>query len=152
MSPVLLPPDFPCDFPNLRIPSEDHIIKRVEATIEEEKGEYYGIARKSSGIPDGFGVFRTSDWVHCGQVKDGVYQQGRKISVSTTKKLLTLTDKKCLGDGTVMKKIEKFSKYGMERCFTKDGQEIAPIIPRLNRGNDALNWLSMQPNPMRWYN
>jgi hypothetical protein len=25
------------------------------------------------------------------------------------------------------------------------------MIPRLNRGNHAQNWLSMQPNPLSWY-
>ncbi len=33
----------------------------------------------------------------------------------------------------------------------KDRQKIGTIIPRLNRENDAQNWLSMQPNPLRWY-
>ena len=110
MSPVLLPLDSPCDFPNLRISSEDHVIKRVEATIETEEGEFFGIVRKSSGIPDGCGVFKTSDWVHCGQVKNGVYQHGRKVSVNKSENLLTLTDQKCLADGTILKKIERFSK------------------------------------------
>ena len=110
MSPVLLPLDSPCDFPNLRISSEDHVIKRVEATIEDEKGEFIGVVRKSSDIPDGYGVFRTSDWVHCGQVKNGVYQQGRKVSVNRNETLLRLTNKKLRADGIILEKIELFSK------------------------------------------
>ena len=45
----------------------------MEATIEDEEGEFFGIVKESSGIPDGYGVFKTGGWVHCGQVKDNVY-------------------------------------------------------------------------------
>jgi hypothetical protein len=110
MRPVLLPLDPPCDFPNLRISSKDHVIKRVKATIKGEKGEFFGIVRKSSGIPDGCGVFRTSDWVHCGQVKNGAYQQGKKVSVNATEKLLKMTNKKLRVDGIVLEKIELFTQ------------------------------------------
>jgi hypothetical protein len=34
--PVLLPFDTPCDFPGLKIPSENHVCKRIEAAIEGE--------------------------------------------------------------------------------------------------------------------
>jgi hypothetical protein len=57
-----------CDFPNLKIPSDDHVIKRKEATIEGESGTFYGIFCKSTGLPDGFGVFVAGDWVHCGEI------------------------------------------------------------------------------------
>jgi hypothetical protein len=144
--PVLLPFDSPCDFPNLKIPSADHVCKRIKATIEGEEGLFFGIVCKSSGIPDGYGVFRTSDSVHCGQVKNGVYQDGRKVSVNETEKLLTLTNRKCLADGTVLEKIEQFSDEGVTRDFYKDGQKIESIIPRLNRVNAAQNWLSIHPN------
>jgi hypothetical protein len=63
---VQLPFDSPCDFPNLKIPSEGHVCKSIEATIDGEEGVFFGIVCKSSVIPDGYGVFRTSDWVHCG--------------------------------------------------------------------------------------
>ena len=55
--PVRLPIDTLCDFPNLKSPSEDHVCKRIEATIDGEKGVFSGIVCKSTGIPDGFGVF-----------------------------------------------------------------------------------------------
>ncbi len=66
-----------CDFPNLKIPSADHVIKRMKAKIEGQTGIFYGIFRKSTGLPDGFGVFVAGDWVHFGEVKNGVYQDGR---------------------------------------------------------------------------
>ncbi len=77
-----LPTDPLCDFPNLKIPSADHVIKRMKATIEGQTGTFYGIFCKSTGLPDGFGVFAAGDWVHCGEVKFGVYQDGRKVSVN----------------------------------------------------------------------
>ncbi len=40
---VGLPTDPLCDFPNLKIPSNDHVCKRMEATIEGKKGIFYGI-------------------------------------------------------------------------------------------------------------
>ena len=54
----------------------------MEATIEGQTGIFYGIFRKSTGLPDGFGVFVAGDWVLCGEVKNGVYQEGRKVSVN----------------------------------------------------------------------
>ncbi len=32
----------------------------------------------------------------------------------------------------------------------KDGQRTGTLIPRLNQSKDAQNWLSMQPNPLRY--
>ncbi len=72
MPPVLLPFDVPCGFPNLEILSEDqeilsedqeilsedHVCKRIEATVEGEEGAFYGIVCQSTGLPDGYGVFK----------------------------------------------------------------------------------------------
>jgi hypothetical protein len=141
MPPVLLPFDAPCDFPNLKIPSEDHVCKRIEAIIEGEEGVFFGIVRKSTGLPDGYGLFYAGGWVHCGrvkvrkpaneqannltsisdlfkssvkelqvEVKDCVFQEGRKVSVNREARLLKLTNKKCLADGSVLNDIELFSK------------------------------------------
>ncbi len=65
------------------------------------------------------------------------------MSVNRCEKLLKLTNQKCLADGSVLKKIEKFSEQGVERNISKDGQMIARIIPRLNTWKDPKNWLSM---------
>ena len=135
---VQLPIDPPCDFTNLKIPSADHVCRRIEATIEGEKGLFYGIVCKLSLLPDGYGVFvETSGWVNCGQVKDGVYLEGRKVSVNKFAKLLKLSNRKFLEDGSVLEKIEQFSEQGAERKVLKDGQGIAKIIGRLNQASDA---------------
>ncbi len=72
------------------------------------------------------------------------------VSVNTAEKVLILTNQKCLSDESVLKKIERFSEQGVERDFFVDGKKIAKITPRLTIVYDAQNWLSMQPNPLRW--
>ncbi len=146
----MLPIDPHCDFPKLEIPSEDFVCKKIEANIEGDSGEFFGIVCKSTGLPNGYGVFRAGDWVHCGKVKHGVFQEGRMVSVNQSETVLQLTNKKCLSDESVLKKIERFSKKGVERDFFVDGKKIVQITPRLTGIKDAQNWLSMQPNPLRW--
>ncbi len=146
----MLPIDPYCDFTKLEIPSEDFVCKRTEATIEGDSGDFFGIVCKSTGLPDGYGVFKAGDWTHCGKVVDGVFQEGRMMSVNRNEKVLKLTNKKCPSDESVLKKIERFSKQGVERDFFVDGKKIAKITPRLTGVKDAQNWLSMQPNPVRW--
>ena len=55
---VRLPIDRLCDFPGLKIPSDDFVCKRIEATIEGESAEFFGIVCKLTGLPDGYGVFK----------------------------------------------------------------------------------------------
>jgi hypothetical protein len=113
---VRLPPiDRLCDFPGLKIPSDAFVCKRIEATIDGEFGEFFGIVCRQTGLPDGYGVFKVVDWVHCGQVKDGKFVEGRKVSVNKAERLLKLSNMKCLVDGSVLVKIELFSKQGLER-------------------------------------
>ncbi len=71
---VRLPIDRLCDFPGLKIPSDDFVCKRIKATIEGKSGEFFGIVCKLTGLPVGYGVFRAGGWVICGKVKDCVYQ------------------------------------------------------------------------------
>jgi hypothetical protein len=63
---VRLPIDRLCDFPCLKIPSDAFVCKRKEAIIGGASGEFFGIVCKQTGLPDGYGVFRAGDWVHCG--------------------------------------------------------------------------------------
>ncbi len=112
---VKLPIDRLCDFPGLKIPSDDFVCKRIEATIDGKFGEFFGIVRRKSGLPDGYGVFIAGDWVHCGEFKDGKFHEGRRVSVNKGERLLKLTNKKSLADGSVLEKVELFSKRGVER-------------------------------------
>ncbi len=144
-----MPIDPHCDFPKLEIPSEDFVCKRTEANIEGMY-EFFGIVCKSTNLPDGYGVLKAGDWVHCGKFQDGVFQEGRMVSVYRKEKVLKLTNIRCLSDESVLKKVERFSKQGVERDFFIDGKKIAKIIPRLIGVKDAQNWLSMQPDPLGW--
>ncbi len=72
------------------------------------------------------------------------------VSVNTSMKVLQLTNTKCLADESVLEKIERFSVQGVERNFFFDGQKLAKLIPRLNRRNNDNNWLSMQPNTLKY--
>ncbi len=71
------------------------------------------------------------------------------VSLNKMEEVLKLTNKKCLSDESVLKKIERFSELGVERDFFVDGEKIEKITPRLTGVKDAQNWLSMQPNPVR---
>ncbi len=73
------------------------------------------------------------------------------MSVNEDAKILKLTCKKLQIDGSVFSKIEIFSNSGAEYNFLQNGQKIADIIARLNLCKDSQNWLSMQPNPLRYY-
>jgi hypothetical protein len=58
--------------------------------------------------------------VHCGKVVDGIFQEGRMVSFNKKEEVLKLTNKKCLSDESVLKKIERFSKQGVEGDFFVD--------------------------------
>ncbi len=59
------------------------------------------------------------------------------MSVNKAGHVLKLSTRKCLPDGSVLEKIKRFSRQGVERDFLKDGQKIAKVIPRLNLKNDT---------------
>ncbi len=84
--------------------------------------------------------------MHCGEVKDGVFQDGRKVSANRVAKILTLTNQKRLADGSILKKIERFSKQGVEKYFCKNDEKVAKVNTRLNRDKNAVNWLTMRPH------
>ncbi len=79
---VRLPIDRLCDFPGLEIPSGDFVCKRITAIIEGKSGEFFGIICKLNGLPDGYGVFKADGWVHCGEVKNSKFLEGRRVSVN----------------------------------------------------------------------
>ncbi len=128
----------------------------MEATIEGQTGIFYGIFRKSTGLPDGYGVFVAGDWLHCGEVKNCVYQEGKKVSVNRAGQLLKLTNQKCLADGSVLKKVELFTQFRVLGRLLKGDQITAELVaeltPRLNGWeHDAENWLSMRPEKKKYF-
>ncbi len=89
----------------------------METNIEGEEGVFYGIVSKSTNQPNGFGIFTVGNWVHCGEVRDGAFQEGRMVSVNRSDTILKLTNRKFLADGSVLKKIERFSEQEVEKNF-----------------------------------
>ena len=79
------------------------------------------------------------------------------VSLNNFEKELTLTNKKLLSDGSVLKMTETFStqgwwpfsKPGVKRDILKDGQKMAKII-FCNRSTNAYSWISMKPDPLRF--
>ncbi len=47
------------------------------------------------------------------------------VSVYRKEEVLKLTNIRCLSDESVLKKVERFSKQGVERDFFIDGKKIA---------------------------
>ncbi len=45
-------------------------------------------------LPDGLGVFTTGAWVHCSKVKDGLFADGKRVSVNKKTKVLKLVNTK----------------------------------------------------------
>ncbi len=45
-------------------------------------------------MADGYGVFISGGWIHCGKVKDGLFTDGKKVSVKSEAKILKLVNTK----------------------------------------------------------
>ena len=70
VQPVMIQTKSPNAFLKLEVVSSDLEIKRIQATIEGEVGEFFGLVSKLTSSPSGFGVLKTGDWVHCGSVNE----------------------------------------------------------------------------------
>ena len=102
---VPLPPqESPNIFPEIDNVSDEFVIKRKEASVEGEKGEFVGPFCKKTDLPKGFGVYVSDDeaWVHCGEVKDGRFAEGRRVSVNRAKQVLKLVNTRYQPDGSVL--------------------------------------------------
>ena len=118
---IKLPKEEPNSFPKLDDITNDFVCKRGYRRVGGEKGYFYGSFSKQSGQPEGYGVFVCGDWVHCGKVLDGLFTDGRRVSVSQRLRVLKLVNTKSLPEGSVLQKIERYSKHGLELSFNKNG-------------------------------
>ena len=91
---VALQLDLPSAFPKIDDVSEEFVCKRTHAKIEGEEGYFYGPVLKTNDLPDGLGVFKTDDWVYCGKVKEGLFAEGRRVSVNWMAKILKVVNMK----------------------------------------------------------
>ena len=105
--------DLPNIFPKIDAISDQFVCKRIEAYIEGEEGHFYGSICKVTDSPDGYGVFKTGDWVHCGKVERSHFTDGRKVSINSESKVLKLVSIKGQADGAVFEKVEKYSVEGV---------------------------------------
>ena len=53
-------------FPKIDDITDEFVCKRIGASIENEDGYFYGSVSKQLDQPFGYGVFVTSEWIHCG--------------------------------------------------------------------------------------
>ena len=53
-------------FPKIDDITDEFVCKRIGASIENEDGHFYGSVSKQLDQPYGYGVFVTSEWIHCG--------------------------------------------------------------------------------------
>ena len=82
-------------FPKINNVSDDFICKRTEnAAIEGEIGSFYGPVSKVSGLPQGYGVFVSNEWVHCGSVLNVIFSAGKRVSVNKNTKEMKLVNTK----------------------------------------------------------
>ena len=86
-------------FPKIDTITDEFVCTRIETTIDGEGGHFFGSVSKTSGFPDGYGVFKTEDWLHCGKVAYGRFSDGRKVSLNKKAKELKLVNKKSQADG-----------------------------------------------------
>ncbi len=92
---VAIPQDLPDSFPKIDDVSDEFVCKRAKAKIEGEEGWFFGPVRKTNDLPDGLGIYTTDAcWVHCGKVKDGLFADGRRVSVNKKTKVLKLVNTK----------------------------------------------------------
>ena len=87
---VLIPQDSPNFFPKIDAISDKFVCKRIKANIEGDEGHFYGSVCKATDYPDGYGVFKTCDWVQFGKVEQRNFTVGRKVSVNRKSKVLKL--------------------------------------------------------------
>ncbi len=79
---VYMHQEMPNIFPKVDAISDEFVCKRIKAKIAGVKGYFYGSVSKTTGYPDGYGVFQTDNWVHCGKVEHSRFADGRKVTVS----------------------------------------------------------------------
>ncbi len=79
-------------------------------------------------MPFGEGVFVTQDWVHCGTVKDGLFADGKKVSVNKlTDELKIIVKANRLPDGTLLEKVQRFTPEFCETGLYRNGVKESEI-------------------------
>jgi len=135
-------------FPKIDDISKDFVCKRIEATIENEEGEFYGSVSKMIGQPSGYGVFVTKEWIHCGEVLSGAFFGPNKVSMnkSSNKFSIVTSHKKYLPTGVQFDLCQKTTANSFVSGFFVDGVYQAQIVERFNFFQKDESWLALSPN------
>ncbi len=60
----------------------DFACKNIKVTIENEAGTFTGSVDTKTNLPSGYGVFETSEWIHCGKFSNGLFADGKRVSAN----------------------------------------------------------------------
>jgi hypothetical protein len=149
--PVPLPYKAPNNFPKVDDISDQFTFKRTEnALIEGENGYFIGPVFKATGLPQGYGVFVTDEWVHCGSVGNGIFTDGKRVSVNKKTDEMRLVNTKFQSDGSKLQKIKSYTPAGVNSGLYRDGVRVGAINERLNLTFDDQDWLSLMPSGARY--
>ena len=97
---------------------------------------FIGPVSKVSGLPQGYGVFVTDQWVHCSSVANGIFTAGKRVSINRFTKEMMLVNTKFQSDGSKLQKIESFTSAGVSSGLYLDGVRVCDIIERFNLTHD----------------
>jgi hypothetical protein len=132
--------------------SADFVCKRTDnVIIEGEMGKFYGPVNKVTGLPQGYGILVTDEWVHCSSVLNGTFSEGRRVSVNPETKQMKLVNTKFQSDGSKLQKIESFTDDGYESGFYNNDVKVDAIIERFNLNLEEQDWLSLRPQGGRYH-
>ncbi len=106
---------------------------------------FFGPVSKVSDLPQGYGVFVSDDWVHCGSVANGIFTTGKRVSINKKTKEMRLANTKFQSDGSKLQKIESFTSEGVKSGLYLNGVRVGDISERLNLTHDEQDWLSLRP-------
>jgi hypothetical protein len=71
----------------------------MTANIEGEEGLFYGSVSGTTSSPNGYGIFKADEWVHCGKVEHNHFTDGKKVSVNRKEAIFKLVNSKSKADG-----------------------------------------------------
>ena len=76
-------------------------------------------------------------------MKNGIFTDGRSVSVNAIDERLQLKDTKRLVDGTLLQKVDTFGVLGrIESKLFVNGEEEADLIDRINFKSEDSSWLA----------
>lgn len=136
-------------FPQIDEVSNDVILKYQESTIENRKGIFYGPFCKMSNLPLGEGVFKIEDpevlEIVCGRVRDGKFEDGRRIVVNLKKFILHSVDQITQPESTVLQKVVCSIENDSSEGFFLNGVKVAELVARFNLKSNSQSWLDLNP-------